>query len=280
MSALIFARLWCYNSAKFCRKDFFTMKRETILLLVVLMLASRVAAQTKVVTNADLEKYRQKRVQNDLDYDRKVKENGLPSRLELERRETERQKGLREFAAQAQIKQANAQNYWQAQAVELIEEIAQINAEINYILANVNQIPARQIYSTGYLPYGFYNNNPNDFGNGTVYNDENFRRTRVGGSIVFGNRARTRVGIGISSESVTRNQSSRFTFSPRFPDKARGNSPFQNGVLIASYGFPNYNDYTRDDLLIRLRALEQTRAGLYARYAILQDAARRDGVQL
>ncbi|MBC7795280.1 MAG: hypothetical protein H7Z37_00240 [Pyrinomonadaceae bacterium] len=261
------------------------MKRETILLLVVLMLASRVAAQTKVVTNADLEKFRQKRVQNDLDYDRKVKENGFPSRPELERRETERQKGLREFAANAQTKLTNAENYWQAQAVELIEQIAQINAEINYIQANVNQNPARQIYSTGYLPYGFYNNNLNNFGNGAVYSDENFRRTRIGGNIVFGSRARTRVGIGTNSESVTGNQSSRFTFSPRFPNRTRGNSPFgnspyRNGLLIASYGFPNYNDYTRDDLLIQLRSLEQTRAGLYARYALLQDAARRDGVQI
>ena len=52
------------------------------------------------------------------------------------------------------------------------------------------------------------------------------------------------------------------------------------GTLVVPFTLPTYENLTREELLARLRALEQERAGLYARFAVLEDEARKDGVKI
>ena len=60
--------------------------RLIIFLLVCLGLAGVVSAQTHTVTNMDLEKYRQQRIQADRDYRQNYQRLGLPSPEEIDRR--------------------------------------------------------------------------------------------------------------------------------------------------------------------------------------------------
>jgi hypothetical protein len=46
------------------------------------------------------------------------------------------------------------------------------------------------------------------------------------------------------------------------------------------FTLPTYENLTREELLAQLRALEQARAGLYARFAVLEDEARKAGVKI
>lgn len=83
---------------------------------LVCFLALTAFAQNKAVTNADLEKYKDKRKQAEADYDRQAQEGKVPTREELQRREQERQKQLSEFARQKAIEEAE---YWRNQANQL-----------------------------------------------------------------------------------------------------------------------------------------------------------------
>jgi hypothetical protein len=69
----------------------------SLALLTIFISAVGVSAQdgpARTITNADLEKYREKRVKADEDYRQTYAQKGLPSPEELERREEEKQKRL------------------------------------------------------------------------------------------------------------------------------------------------------------------------------------------
>jgi hypothetical protein len=50
--------------------------------------------------------------------------------------------------------------------------------------------------------------------------------------------------------------------------------------LTVPFTLPTYENLRREELINRLQALEQTRAGLLARWQIIADQARQDGVKL
>ena len=60
--------------------------RLIIFLLFCLSVAGAVSAQTRTVTNMDLEKYRQQRIQADRDYQENYERLGMPSPDEIEKR--------------------------------------------------------------------------------------------------------------------------------------------------------------------------------------------------
>lgn len=67
------------------------------------------AQATRTVTNADLEKFRQKREQNEAEYRATYRQRGLPSPEELAEREKQRQKDLAEYAARARAEEQQRQ---------------------------------------------------------------------------------------------------------------------------------------------------------------------------
>ncbi|MEP6924016.1 MAG: hypothetical protein ABI954_06105 [Pyrinomonadaceae bacterium] len=267
------------------------MRKIFLCLSLISLFSVGVLAQNKkVVTNVDLEKYRQQRIQANADYERKVQEGTLPSKAELEKREQERQKFISEFSQKATAARNEAENYWQAQAYQLRTEIAAVEAEANYVRARVVDIPQQQVYySIGSLPYGYGRGgygggigNGRFPANGTSNTQINYGQ--IGGrlDVRSGGPLKIRVGGTYGLSSIQ--QSSRFgaTGILTRPNTSLtfGGFPYQAGILAAPYNFQTSDSLTREELIVRLQLLEQQRAGLYARFEALQDEAQQQGVNI
>jgi len=72
--------------------------RIIIFSLVCLGLAGVVSAQTRTVTNMDLEKYRQQRIQADRDYQENYERLGMPSPEEIDRRMEEKHAAMEQLS--------------------------------------------------------------------------------------------------------------------------------------------------------------------------------------
>lgn len=256
------------------------MKKLLMFLLTILCFAANVGAQTKTITNADLEKYRQERLKNDPDDERERQRRNLPSRAAEEQARQLRAAETNEIANRIRAREAETQNYWQEQAFPLRSEIAAVEAEINYVRARIGEIPLPQtFYAVGYNPY--YN-----YGNCCFYGNSTYRssvtKVGIGGSIFVGKRSQISLGAGVS-RSVYK-QSGQLINQPYGDGQnhliRRRQRSFANGVFVAPFVLPTAENLTREELLATLRSLEQTRAGLYARYSLLADEARRAGVKL
>lgn len=77
------------------------MKRNLLFFVILMAGSIPVFAQTKTVTNADLEKFRAARLKAEQDYRENYAKWGMPSPEELERRRIESAKDLSERAARA-----------------------------------------------------------------------------------------------------------------------------------------------------------------------------------
>ena len=142
------------------------MKERTLLVLsLILILASLAGAQTarRTITNQDLEKYRQRREQQEADYRANYKKLGMPSPEELEQREAERQAWLDEFAKKARAENQETQGDFQARANYLKSQIAGVQAQIDYLRGLIGNLPERnsifitpdQLPSVGIVSYGY-----------------------------------------------------------------------------------------------------------------------------
>jgi hypothetical protein len=259
-----------------------TAMRERILLVLSLILAvtSVVSAQTtarRTVTNADLEKFRQKRLQAEADYRANYKKLGMPSPEELAEREAERQRWLAEFAQQAEIEQAQNENYFLSVANELKTQIASIDAQINYLRGQAgNPSP----YKGGTIVYG----------NGIVFGGSGFA---YGGNFRGGVGARSfrqnRTTVAPNVQTVRKYANSFPTAGDirnqiygtypqlnRFPRRG-GRNYYRGGYVTPLIGGGSYGG---SDLESRLSYLQQERAGLIAEWQALEEAARRAGVRI
>lgn len=249
--------------------------RNLLISLMILSLSCFVFGQErKKITNADLEQFKQKRIKAEEEYRKNYKQLGMPSPEELEKREAERQQKLAEFSRKATENQRQNENYWQSQARGLRNEIANINAQINVLRRQISSVPNQQpvIYSYGYYSPNQYQQNyypsisqiPN---NQPIYAPQN-------GNVVFNNRVQNppnqvnqsyvNVNIGVNRR------------------RWHGNINYNYGNY-GNYGYvyPIQNqNYQRDELVSRLRLLEQQRAGLLAQWDLLEDEARRNGIRI
>jgi hypothetical protein len=264
------------------------MRKILLALFFVLTLSPLTLAQKKVITNFDLEKYKQQRLQSEAEYDREAARRGLPSREELAERERQRQEFLSEFSQQYQAQQAESANFWEAQAFALRTEIAAVEAEINYVRNRVGEIPVRQTYySVGYLPYSY----GGKFGvvNNGVQAGINTNTGTFGGRGLIGANGRGLIGSNIGNQTSVAVAGSYKTkkvgvtggyYSTRGTNYKFGGYPYQTGIIAVPLTFATAENLTREELIVRLTELEQSRAGLYARFSVLQDEARRNGVKI
>lgn len=261
------------------------MKSITALLLTIFALSITISAQQttarKTVTNADLEKYRAERLKNDPDDERERKRLGLPSRVEQEQQRQQRAQEISELSARLRAREAQKQNFYQSQAAVLGAEIASVQAEINYVRARLNEIPApQQYYAVGYLPYSY--NNFGGVGIPRGYNKvESYGGVRA--NVTWGGNNRVTLGANAGSSVIRQNGNWSVTANniqaPR-TNLTFGGIPYQPGILTVPFTIPNAQNLTREELLSRLRILEQNRAGLLARWNILEDEAHRAGVRI
>lgn len=251
------------------------------LLLLIFCLTISAFGQNKTVTNADLSKFQQQRLQAEADYDKRAQRGEVPSREELEKREQHRREFLTEQTQKAAVAQNQNENYFQSQSYALRTEIAAVEAEINYVRSSVGGIPAPQTYyAVGYLPY--HNNCcVGNFPHGTTQ----INRSQIGGSVTFGNRPQVTLSGGIGQTTIRQTGSivvsaESVAQTPPNTNFNFGGIPYTNGILTVPFNLPTSQNLTREELLARLRILEQTRAGLYARYEILRNEAHRNGVKI
>ena len=258
------------------------MKKILAILFVGAILTFAASAQTppkarKTVTNSDLEKFRRERIKTDPEDETERRRLGLPSRAEQEAERKRREQEYSEFAVKARQQQAQAENFWQQQAFDLRMEIAAVEAEINYVRARVSQIPPPQVYyAVGYSPYHY---NPNYYG-GYGVGRTSVRTTQIAGNIGFGKKPHVSIGINHSQTSIRGINTDVFLPGRTRPRQTFGGIPYQRGILTVPFTFPSTQNLTREELLARLRSLEQTRAGLLARFSVLEDEAHRNGVRI
>lgn len=219
-----------------------------------------------LVTNEDLERFRQARIAGERASEKRRKELGLPS-VEESRRETmsagdRAQAQLLRMRTQAEQSEA----VWRTRAFELRQEIIATNERINFIETRLNQLPLN--YSFG----GFTAVSPflsvDQLARGANYplysNRGSLGRAGFQARVGFGNeRARGQV------------QFNSFP-GPRFFGRRVGNRfPYGNIVALP---FDSYDSsFERATLAAELSQLLVQRAALQARWRLLEDEARRSG---
>jgi hypothetical protein len=157
--------------------------RKQILLFLCFVFVSAIAvpAQSKrTVTNADLEKFRQKRVQAETEYRQNYQRLGLPSPEELEKQREKNRQELSMLSARLQNESAERERSRRD------DELRQ--AQIQYFRSNSyrndqSTYNGNGYYSSGYFggfpyygyPGGYYNNYYNNgFGRNGSFGRENF----------------------------------------------------------------------------------------------------------
>jgi hypothetical protein len=253
--------------------------------------SSSSSATRRTVTDDDLEAARRARRQSEEAYERRRAELGLPSREESLRLREEEALESREQLRRGQEEEAQSEAYWRSRASELRAEIAALDGEINYLRARLSEIP--DSFSTGsytvlttvapLLPFGhggfprrfphrpgltghtgFINRHgmgaPNITGRG------GFRHGSTRGH-VFRNPRGAVTPFGLQ-QAATAFGLRRHLIAPIFPTP----------LTFIGTSFPyDYSFYERDALVARLDDLSARRAGLQARWRVLEDEARRAG---
>ncbi|MDX6694737.1 MAG: hypothetical protein QOF02_2340 [Blastocatellia bacterium] len=244
--------------------------------------ASKSAANTqtqarRTLTNKDLEASRQARLRSEADYERRRIELGLPSLDEVRRRNALESERAREQLQQSESDEAQAEGYWRSRAGALRAEIAALDAEINYMRARLDEevdyVNAPFTSVTTLVP-SFGSHPFNTFPQPVLTGNPGFIHAanaglQVSGSVGFGgghSRSQAvlnvRPGLPLVAPPLIVGQS---VFAPPFAAYSAGPFP----------GY--YPSYERSALIARLHETEATRAGLQARWRLLEDEARRAG---
>lgn len=265
------------------------MKRQIALFLgLIFSVSSLTFAQTKTVTNANLEKYRQKRVRAEREYRENYKKLGFPSPEELERQIEESRLEREELSARLQAEKDEKEGSLQERADALRAEIASVEAQIVYLRSLASGYSNRRLYFSTYFPgvayrtytpgFGFPHKQSPHFRGHQLPTRSPAIRT-VASTLRYrqqSNRSGARIGFSIGSGAV------------RFPHRAgfRGKNfhyGYGSPYFYGGYPFPaviDNTDYEQSEVVSRLRLLEQELAGLRAEWRVLEDQARREGVQV
>ncbi len=234
------------------------------------------------LTDDDLEAPRRARKLSEENYERRRVQLGLPSNADARRSREEEAEKARAELRRGEADDAQSEAYWRGRSSVLRTEIVATDAEINYIQTRLAELPNGSLFISPYalsapvVPFVSY-----PFGNsyGTIFspvirNNTNIIGANAGaqlsGRIGFGGDT-TRGSVSLNALNTNANFHRRMIVAPGV-----NVSPF----IIASTLYPYYGydtAYERAALIVRLRDLETTRAGLQARWRLLEDEARRAG---
>lgn len=239
---------------------------------------ARENSKSRTITNRELEVYRQARRESELSYERRRKELGLPSQEESRRKAAEEAESLNARSEQGLAEEREAESYWRGRADALRTELAAVDAEINFVRTGLNEIPfATGIHSfpifTSGLPFGSIGHSPfPGFRPGRVPRPNIIvapgRRAQINGRINIGG-GRTRGGVFINR---------RPTYHPgRHHQFLTPQLGWPNAVVFGSPYLSQDYSYERETLVVQLNELLRARAGLNARWQLLEDEARQAG---
>lgn len=277
-------------------------KRLLFILCLFFVAANSSAGQTRSVTNRDLEKFRQKRVQSEREYRENYGKLGFPSPEELDEQNAESRRKLSELSQQIEAENVGNQMSFAERASVLRAQIASVEAQINYLRGELNRQPRQNLFfSTGvYQTYGggYSSNFPNRRGGGYL-----------GGARRGGNNLTPGFGVSIANSNGSVGGNNNLNLSAngagfgvsiiggnnnnlygnyrggrgRRNGRYNGNyagSGYYGGYVAPYFGGGANRSYERDELVNQIRALEQARAGFYAERVVLEDEARRAGVKI
>ncbi len=145
------------------------MKKQFVVLLGLIFSVSGVAlAQTKTVTNADLEKFRQKRLQAEREYRQNYEKLGFPSPEEMEKNRIKDQENLIKFSRQLEIQRLERE----AAQAEAENQALWMQNQYLQSLANNSEYQSGG-YVTGYSPnyYGYFNRYRTNYRSGYFRNN-------------------------------------------------------------------------------------------------------------
>lgn len=153
------------------------MKKRTIFVLgFIFIFSGFVLGQTKTVTNADLEKFRQKRLKAEKDYRENYAAMGFPSPAELVKQNEESRRELNEFADQlrqerlARENQQASYDYYQTGNEQNID-----NSAYSYPNSGFIDRYYGQTYYNGYYRHRRYNRRYNH-GSGSRSRTKDYRQ--------------------------------------------------------------------------------------------------------
>jgi hypothetical protein len=228
----------------------------------------------RTVTNRDLEASRRARERNDEAYERRAQELGLPSLEDARRRSQEEARRLGELSRQSEEEEAQAESYWRSRATELRTETAVVDAQINYLRDQLASSSRPLTISSYPIATGIGRLFP--IRRRAPYVTHGMPRF---GSAGVGGQPVAVVGFG---GGTTRGQVLVNAASPY--DTYRRQSVYLTPRVFAPQLAPFFVNYPTDDssyersvLVTRLRELESVRAGLSARWRLLEEEARRAG---
>ncbi len=152
------------------------MKKQIVVLLGLIFSLSIIAtAQKKTVTNADLEKYRQKRLQADQKYRENYERLGMPSPEELEKKRLADEKSLIEFSHRLEVQR-------------LEREAAEAEAQSQALWTQNQYLQSRQTGDYGYQSGGYYYGySPYVYGYGNTNRSGVYRRNNYSGRTYYNN---------------------------------------------------------------------------------------------
>lgn len=260
------------------------MKRRLLFILCFILGVGNLAfAQRKTVTNADLEKYRQKRVAAEKDYRENYEKMGFPSPEELDRQIEESR--IRNLELSEQFRQERKQNEgdWAARASALRAEIASAAAQVNYLRA---QLPVFSPLIAGRIAVttsagGYYGGSPRSFRGGTKINLGS-TRIRVQTTPRFISPGNTYAPYGVGRMAQTRAGYAATGGYVPYTNYRRGyGNPRGYGYGLGYYpAIIDNTDYAQQDLVLRIQDAEQRYAGLLAEWRALEEEARRAGIKI
>ncbi|HEX8706984.1 MAG TPA: hypothetical protein VF723_01875 [Pyrinomonadaceae bacterium] len=234
---------------------------------------ARARGPRRELTKEDIEAARLAREQSEQAYERRRIELGLPSREETRRRAAEQGQRALEESRRFEMETAEAESYWRERALELRAELTALDAQVNYVRARLSELPeyssvAASPFITGVVPVfplrGVVNRVP------VVTGHPGFMRGT-------GEQVVARVGFGggaVRGRIWTSGGGGAGLYGQR-----AGLLPGLFAQSPYTFGMPYGADYSaeRSSLLTRLYDLEAARAGLQARWRLLEDQARRAG---
>jgi hypothetical protein len=151
------------------------MRKRLIFILCLSFIATvSAAAQSRTVTNSDLEKFRQKRLAAERDYRENYERLGFPSPEELEKQIEQSRRERSELSARLR-----AENL-ERERLDLERQLIEAEARRDNFQPQTDYFPEYQENGfSGYVPDGFYNNGKFGYRNNRFYR-RNFRGNRRG----------------------------------------------------------------------------------------------------
>jgi hypothetical protein len=247
--------------------------------------ATQVSSAKRTITNRDLDATSRRRRDSERAYDQRIKELGLPSLAESRAQAAAESEEIGLELERMRMTEEESEAYWRSRASALRTEMAELDAEINYLRATIDEMPPPSGSSGSFstfstvVPFTSFGN----FGGRRHFPGYGRNRASV-------YSARTGVDPQLSGrQRFGRGRRQGFISPPPFGqrrsiwigDPTFGvGSPygvFPNAPVFGS-SFPAYdNSYERSALIIRLNELAAARAGLNATWRELEDQARRAG---